>query len=125
MSMIKATYKLESEDTKNKTIEQLYAVIAREMGFDAEDKGVFFNCTKVNISKNIQDNIYEAYRIQHPDVFQQQPAAAEQQVTILLAQSGPKVSKELPDDTVEVFDGFICDADGNALKYGTSLGENP
>lgn len=91
---------------KNYGIPELYDVIATTMGHRNVNE-LEYDCRKVNISKNIQDGIYDKYL-----ALGKEQNLSEQDVrigvTMLLAVSGPKVDDDLADDEVEVFDGFIC-----------------
>ena len=92
--------------SKNYGIVELFDAIATEMGFVAV-QNLEYDCCKVNIAKNIQDGIYEKYL----ELGREQKLAdsdVRAGITMLLACSGPKVDKNLADNEVEVFDGFIC-----------------
>ena len=91
---------------KNYSIVELYDAIATEMGHQNTDE-LEYDCRQVNIASNIQDGIYEKYL----ELGKEQKLSEEDVrvgVTMLLACSGPKVDKNLADNEVEVFDGFIC-----------------
>lgn len=81
---------------------ELYDRIATEMGLDSDT--CRYDCRKVEIAKNLQDNIYQYYVEQNPD---KPKCEIEFSVTMLLAVSGPKVNKQLSDNQVEIYDGFI------------------
>lgn len=92
--------------SKNYGITELYDTIATEMGFVAV-QDLEYDCRNVTIAKNIQDGIYEKYL----ELGREQNISESDVrigVTMLLACSGPKVDKNLADNEVEVFDGFIC-----------------
>ena len=93
---------------KNYSIIELYETVATEMGY-TNTKEIQFDCRKINVAKNIQDGIY-AYYLEL--IKEREPYTSESviraDITILLAQCGPKVNENLADDEVEVFDGFIC-----------------
>jgi hypothetical protein len=68
-----------------------------------------FDCSRINVANNIQDILYEYYTviakkeddtISHSDI--------KIGITMLLVMSGPKVDKNLANDEVEIFEGFIC-----------------
>ena len=69
-----------------------------------------YDCTKINIANNIQDDFYKYYttlaRETNPELSENDIRAS---ITILLAISGPKVDKTLKANEVEIFDGFIID----------------
>lgn len=87
---------------------ELYQAVAKEMGHPNPDE-VMFDCRNINVAKNIQDGFYAHYRevIREADPNTSDDEARVQ-ITMTLAISGPKVDKNLADDEVEVFDGFIC-----------------
>ena len=68
-----------------------------------------YNCTKINVAENIQDDFYEYYA---EKIKEEQPTLSENDIktgiTMLLVMSGPKVDNALKANEVEVFDGFIC-----------------
>ena len=98
---------LQEDDLKGKTLVKFYELIAAKLGYDISDENIRYDCTKILIANNIQDGIYEAYRKEFPKEFEQSPRDAECQVTMILAASGPKVKKELPDYMVETLEGFV------------------
>lgn len=93
---------------KNYTLIELYDTIAREMGIGS-GIGRNYDCRRVNVAYNIQENIYACYREM---ALKHDPKANETDIrvgtTMLLAMSGPKVDQELNANEVEVFEGFIC-----------------
>lgn len=90
------------------TITELYEAAASEMGFVVPEK-LHFNCTKINVSKHIQDKFYERYlyelKADNPHFNEHE---ARVQITMLLAMSRPKVNAKLKANEVEIFEGFIC-----------------
>lgn len=86
-------------------LSDLYRTIALACGFPFDDENFRVDCTKVNIANNIQDNIYEAYRRKFPEEYAFNPAEFDTQITMQLCLGGPKVDKDLPENTVEVFYG--------------------
>ena len=93
----------------NYSIIDLYRAVARELGHTEGVDELHFDCRNVNIAANLQDGIYAYYKT---EMLQTSPHVSESDImtdiTMLLALAGPKVDKKLPDNTVEVFDGFIC-----------------
>lgn len=85
-----------------------YETVAREMGY-ADTSEIKYDCTKIDIAENIQDEFYNYYYAIARETY---PKESENEInagiTIMLAISGPKVNKELKANEVEVFDGFIC-----------------
>ena len=84
-----------------------YDIAAREMGYE-HTSDLQYDCTKINIAPNIQDNFYTCYtRL----VKETDPQLSDNDIsvgiTMLLAMSGPKVDINLKANEVEVFDGFI------------------
>lgn len=94
---------------KNYGLVELYEAVAKEMGYLIPDK-LHYNCTKVNVSREIQDGFYTHYlelvKEEDPNMPEHE---AHCQITMLLAMSGPKVDKSLKANEVEVFEGFITD----------------
>lgn len=87
---------------------EFYDAVAREMGH-TDTSELHYNCTKINVSANIQDNFYEHYLalIRENDIYSHENEARAD-ITLVLAMSGPKVDQNLKANEVEVFDGFIC-----------------
>lgn len=73
---------------------EFYDAVATEMGY-VDTSELNYNCTRVNVAKNIQDGFYRNYN------------AESEIITMLLAINGPKVDEDLEPNEVEVFDGFI------------------
>jgi len=84
----------------------LYDAIAEAIGKDPET--CRYDCRKVNIASNLQQCIYDYYIAANPDLPEDEVKV---QVTMLLAISGPKSFETMKDNTVEVFDGFISEAE--------------
>ena len=93
---------------KPMSIIELYEAAAKEMGC-ANPSEIKYNCTKINVAENIQDDFYEYYA---EKIKEEQPTLSENDIktgiTMLLVMSGPKVDNALKANEVEVFDGFIC-----------------
>ena len=89
-------------------IADLYEVVAKEMGY-ADTSELHYDCTKINVSLDIQDAFYEYYdgisKEINPDITEMEASTA---TTVLLAVSGPKAVLHLHANEVEVFDGFVC-----------------
>ena len=87
---------------------EFYDAVATEMGY-TETSDLHYDCRKVNIAKNIQDGFYEYYTA---NAKERNPSASDNDIqtsiTMILAIRGPKVDKNLKENEVEVFDGFIC-----------------
>ena len=87
---------------------EFYDAIAREMGYE-HTSDLQYDCTKVNIAPNIQDNFYTYYtRL----AMETEPQLSDNDIkvciTMTLAMSGPKVDDTLKANEVEIFEGFIC-----------------
>ena len=90
-------------ETKKRTVADFYDYIANLMGHE-NTREFKYDCTKINIASNIQNNFFEFYREMNPEL----PAnEANVGTAMLLACCGPKVDSELQENEVEVFDGFI------------------
>lgn len=93
---------------KPMSIIELYEAAATEMGCIATSE-TKYDCTKINVAENIQDNFYEYYAQQARET---DPTLNESDIrvgtTMLLVMSGPKVDSTLKANEVEIFDGFIC-----------------
>ena len=93
--------------SKPMSIVDLYNAAARQMGHKST-RDLRYDCTKINVAENIQDDFYNYYY----DVAKARDESMPESeirvgVTMLLAMSGPKVDKELKANEIEVFDGFI------------------
>lgn len=89
-------------------LDMFYDNVAREMGIEPTSK-TQYDCTKINVAANIQDDFYEYYLAltKANDIYPNENDARVG-ITLLLAMSGPKVNADLKANEVEVFDGFIC-----------------
>ena len=94
--------------SENYSVVGLYDAVAKEMGYLTPDK-LQYDCCKINVAKNIQDGFYDYYC---EAAMKEDPTASEMEIrmgiTCILVVSGPKVNKELANNEVEVFEGFIC-----------------
>lgn len=88
-----------------KNLDDFYEYVGRQL--DEYTAEMMFDCKKINISKDIQDCIYESYHALYPDLYQRNPTEFNTQVTMLLAIKGPKVSIALNSFEVELEDGFL------------------
>ena len=90
----------------NYSLTELYDLVAKEMGYNSAD--CKYDCRKVNIAANIQDNLYAYY---DKLVRETDPTATDNDIrvgtTMLLVMCGPKVDADLKANEVEVFNGFI------------------
>lgn len=89
-------------------IATLFDAVAKAMGIKPTIN-TQYDCRKINVAPNIQDNFYEFYSSNAKVI---NPTTSETDIrvgiTMLLAMSGPKVDTALKANEVEVFDGFIC-----------------
>lgn len=89
-----------SDEQMKQVLTPFYETVASMAGYGIKQTDVF-DCTKVNVAANVQENIIVAY--------QEKEASLERSSVIsLLLMAGPKVDAGLPDNTVEIFDGYIC-----------------
>lgn len=88
-------------------LSDFYDTVAKGFGHFNTSK-LHYDCTKINISENIQDKFYEYYAQQARET---DPTLSDNDIrtgiTMLLVNSGPKVDKTLKANEVEIFDGFI------------------
>ena len=87
---------------------ELYETIAKEMGH-ADTAELHYDCRKVNIAFNIQENLYDYY---YNNAKETDETLSDNDIkigtTMLLLLSGPKVDDALKANEVEIFEGFIC-----------------
>ena len=88
---------------KNYGIRELFDVVASMMG--RETKDLNYDCRHINVAENIQDGFFAHYREENQNLSEMDFKVG---MTMLLLNYGPKADKELAEDEVEVFDGFIC-----------------
>ena len=92
---------------KPMSIIECYEAVAVQMGY-ANTSELHYDCTKINVAENIQDEFYNYYTA---IIREEQPTLSENDITtsitMILAMSGPKVDKDLKANEVEIFDGFI------------------
>ena len=93
-----------SDEQMKQMLTPFYEMVASAAGYEVEQEDMF-DCTKVNVAANVQENIIAAY--------QEKDASIEKgSVISVLLMAGPKVDAGLPDNTVEIFDGYICKKEG-------------
>lgn len=87
---------------------EFYDAVAKEMGH-VDVSELHYDCRKINVSEEIQDNIIEYY---HKAARETDPTLSESDIKVgtamTLITSGPKLDVTLKANEVEVFDGFIC-----------------
>lgn len=93
--------------TKPCALTDFYDAVAREMGY-TNTNAIRYDCTKIEIASNIQDDFYEYYTTTARET---DPTLSDSDITtgitMLLVMSGPKVSHDLKANEVEIYDGFI------------------
>lgn len=87
---------------KNYGLVEFYDEVATQLRYD-KDK-VEYDCTKICVAQNIQDNFFAHHREENPELSESDLNTG---VGMMLVCSGPKVDKNLKDNEVEAFDGFI------------------
>lgn len=87
---------------KNYEITELYDTVATLLGNDSTT--CRYDCRKIEIAKNLQQNIYNHYLDSNP---QKPKYEVELSVTMMLACLGPRVNYNLKDNQVYVEQGFI------------------
>ena len=88
---------------KNYGVVELYSEVAKLMG-KANDE-LNYDCRYINVAENIQNGFFEHYRESNANLTDDEFRTG---TAMLLLNYGPKVDKELANNEVEVFDGFIC-----------------
>lgn len=91
------------------SLTEFYDFVALELCYNNQED-LKYDCTKVNIAENIQDEFYDYYTKLARET---DPVLSENDIktgiTILLAMLGPKVDSDLKANEVEIFEGFIVD----------------
>ena len=91
------------------TITEFFNAVAREMGYE-DTSELKYDCTKIEISRNIQDKFFECYatmsRETNSKLLKHEITA---DINLLLSQFGPKVNPNFKRNEIKVFDGFIID----------------
>ena len=90
---------------KPEGIVHLYDMVATLMGYE-DTSNLHYDCTKINVSMDICDDVEEAYRREFEAVSDEWRNAFSMDWLCC----GPKADESLPPRTVEVEEGFIvCD----------------
>lgn len=100
----KARFVCLSDGQMKQILTPFYETVASVAGYEVKQEDIF-DCTKVNVSANVQENIIAAYQ-------EKDTSLEKSSVISLLLMAGPKVDAGLPDNTVEIFDGYICKKEG-------------
>lgn len=88
---------------KNYGVAELYDTVATTMGYRDVSK-LNYNCTAINVARNIQDGFFAHYREAVPHASESE---LKMSIGMILLNYGPKTDDNLNDYEVEVFDGFI------------------
>jgi len=97
MKILNATIKFSDEELKGCSIPQFYDKVGASLGYADALQNIEYDSRKITIAKNIQDMWYELYKEEDRKVL-----------TNVLLVYGPKVDENLPNNTVCVEPGFIC-----------------
>ena len=99
--------KINPEDSVNIThISSFYDNVARTLGFDKD--AVRYDCTKIDVSRNIQNNIFSAW---------EKMGASDLEIGMVWCNSGPKTDDKLAEDTVRLFHGFFVNENEDPLPF--------
>lgn len=79
-------------------IQDFYDLIASKLGHKNID-AINYNCTKIKVANNIADKIIDFYK--------KEKEAEPQDIAQWWCIAGPKAIDSLPDDTIELEEGFI------------------
>ena len=93
-----------SDEQMKQVLTPFYETVASVAGYEVKQEDIF-DCTKVNVAVNVQENIIAAYQVKDASLERSSV------ISVLLV-AGPKVNAGLPDNTVEIFDGYICKKEG-------------
>lgn len=94
---------LNFENIKDLELFEFYEYVAFLLGVDTSLNNTIYDCTKMDVAKNIEDNFYELYR---------KKGASDWEITMGLLQSGAKVDHTLQDNEVVVSEGFVTYKEG-------------
>ena len=100
----KARFVCLSDEQMKQILTPFYETVASVAGYEVKQEDMF-DCTKVNVSTKVQENIIAAYQ-------EKDTSLEKSSVISVLLMAGPKVDAGLPDNTVEIFDGYICKKEG-------------
>ena len=87
---------------------ELFDGVAREMGYKNASE-LNYDCRHINVAFNVQNRLYQYYTsliMDEDSTITGEDAGMK--ANLLLLNYGPKVDKNLTDDEVEIFEGFIC-----------------
>lgn len=102
-------FKLESIDTVGYNITALYEIVASQMGETWNADNIRFDCTKINVAKNIyrvmEEAAVEKFRGRHSE------EGVRNEFAMTWCFAGPKAIDRLADNEVEVEEGFVTYAE--------------
>ena len=90
------------------TIDAFYRKVAEEFQMPVED-GYGFDCTKIRIAPNIQEQWCGQFEKEYGE-------ARRQEINMRLCMSGPCVEKYLRENEVEVEEDWICKIEQDSCK---------
>ena len=99
-NITKLTFQLNPEDSTGVGIIPFYDNVTAAM--DLDPSPLNYDCTKINVARNIQENIYAVL-----DAESSEPCYT----AMMWVLCGPKTYDDLPNDTVEIFAGFFLDGE--------------
>jgi len=103
----KMNVQLEPEDSINVTdIVSFYDNIAKTLGLDKD--AVRYDCTKIDVSRNIQKNIFNAW---------ERMGASDIEIGMTWCNSGPKTDDNLPRGTIRITHGFVMNENNEPLSF--------
>ena len=106
--------KIKPEDSMNITsIVSFYDNVAETLGLDKDS--VHYDCTKIDVSKNIQENIFNGW---------EKMGAPDLEIGMAWCNSGPKTDDKLPPDTIRIEHGFFTNEHGEPLPFNDLIKSN-
>ena len=97
---------IKPEDSVNITsIVSFYDNVAETMGLNKD--AVRFDCTKIDVSRNIQENIFSVW---------EKMGASNFEIGMTWCNSGPKTDDTLPQDTISITHGFFRNENDEPLS---------
>lgn len=110
--MNKKKIEIDIEKIRGLKITEFYEYIAGELGFN-NDNNLSYDCRKIEISKEIQDVIYQTYQNLNPDIPKN---SVNLEVTKIMLIYGPKAYEHLKSNEVIVLEGFVLNC-GKLEKF--------
>ena len=98
---------IKPEDSVNITnIVSFYDNVAETIGLDKD--AVRYDCTKIDVSRNIQDNIFSVW---------EKMGASDLEIGMTWCNSGPKTDDKLPHDTINITHGFFRNENDEPIPF--------